>query len=303
MLKILKPSKNRITQGYSNTHPAYDFSGRGELNVTSPLFGTVVQCKNSETRNWIANTKTDPWFVEGKTRKLRTEDYGNYAKLRHQIDGKTFFTLYAHMKNGSVASVGTEIKKGQTLGMIDTTGNSTAAHLHFEVRDENDKNIDVEFVDEESDPKPIMEDKRQQIIDLYKACTGEYPNDDEISLRLQQNKNRVELIEDLLKNDGRSKIRWMAEWGLNGNIDHQEAVDNYKVSYDRLKELLRLKGDATSEEILGAVSATLNRITELQKIATPQTIYKLEGKEFEKAFSIGNLALIIEKLQKKEIGG
>lgn len=304
-MKILAPSKNSQTgDPTSHGYKAYDFSGKGDQNVYTVFFGKVVQAKNSETRSWIVGKSSDPYLQtrgkKGDTWKLLTEDYGNYCKIKHQVDGKVFYTLYAHLDVGSVLPVGSEVRKGQVIAQIDHTGNSNAKHLHFEIRDENNKNFEVEFVDEEEVPKPTMEDKRQVIIDLYKACTGEYPSDDEISLRLQQNKNRVELIEDLLKNDGRSKVHWMSEWGISGHIDYKETVDNYKTSFGELKDLLKLKEDADTEEVRGAVVALLNTNAELKKVSTPQTIYKLDGKEFEKVFALQNFALIIEKLQ---IGG
>lgn len=46
-----------------------------------------------------------------------------------------FYTLYGHMREGSImVAEGTEIKAGQVLGIMGSTGNSTGAHLHFEVR-------------------------------------------------------------------------------------------------------------------------------------------------------------------------
>lgn len=39
------------------------------------------------------------------------------------------------MKEGSITvAEGTQIKAGQVLGIMGSTGNSTGAHLHFEIR-------------------------------------------------------------------------------------------------------------------------------------------------------------------------
>lgn len=68
--------------------------------------------------------------------KAGNAGYGNYVVIQHLSDeGKRFYTLYAHMVNGSIAvAEGSEVKVGQVLGIMGSTGNSTGAHLHFEIR-------------------------------------------------------------------------------------------------------------------------------------------------------------------------
>lgn len=60
--------------------------------------------------------------------------YGNNVIIDHG-DGTT--TLYAHMKYGSIpewVEVGVEVKQGDQIGEIGSTGRSTGNHLHYEVR-------------------------------------------------------------------------------------------------------------------------------------------------------------------------
>lgn len=46
------------------------------------------------------------------------------------------YCLYAHLKTGSVrVHVGERVRRGQVLGRVGNTGNSTAPHLHFHVMD------------------------------------------------------------------------------------------------------------------------------------------------------------------------
>ena len=68
--------------------------------------------------------------------KAGSTGHGNYVVIQHLSDeGKRFYTLYGHMVNGSIAvAEGSEVKVGQVLGIMGSTGNSTGPHLHFEVR-------------------------------------------------------------------------------------------------------------------------------------------------------------------------
>lgn len=130
------PSKNKVTQGFSKKHPAYDFSGTGDQNVYAYMSGTVVISKDGTDTNWTQGNKNDPtpWG-------LTTEDYGNFYKVLHG-DGTS--ELSAHLKNGTVPKLGTRVKQGEALSKIGNTGNSTGPHLHFELR--NNKNVCIEPV-------------------------------------------------------------------------------------------------------------------------------------------------------------
>ncbi len=61
-----------------------------------------------------------------------TTSYGNYVIIAHY---NGLYTLYAHGQAGSICvSEGQEVKKGQQIMRVGSTGNSTGPHLHFEVR-------------------------------------------------------------------------------------------------------------------------------------------------------------------------
>jgi len=56
--------------------------------------------------------------------------YGNLVAIDHQ---NGYLTLYAHL-NGFNVACGQSISQGLPIGFCGSTGNSTGAHLHFEVR-------------------------------------------------------------------------------------------------------------------------------------------------------------------------
>ncbi|MEG1459974.1 MAG: peptidoglycan DD-metalloendopeptidase family protein [Oscillospiraceae bacterium] len=59
-----------------------------------------------------------------------SSSYGNYVVISH---GNGTSTLYAHMSSMAVTS-GQSVTKGDTIGYVGSTGWSTGAHLHFEVK-------------------------------------------------------------------------------------------------------------------------------------------------------------------------
>jgi len=64
----------------------------------------------------------------------------NLVQVRH-ADGLT--ALYGHLRRGSVAvSVGQQVSVGAVLGVVGSSGCSTAPHLHFELRDAANRVVD-----------------------------------------------------------------------------------------------------------------------------------------------------------------
>lgn len=112
-MNFIKPiSGYSVTTGlyYSDGryHGAVDYSGSGIYGkpVKAVADGIVIEAKELET------------------------SYGRYVMIKHY---NGLYTLYAH---GSALNVkyGQEVKQGQTIMYVGSSGNSTGPHLHFEVR-------------------------------------------------------------------------------------------------------------------------------------------------------------------------
>jgi murein DD-endopeptidase MepM/ murein hydrolase activator NlpD len=69
--------------------------------------------------------------------RVSQESFGGYGvavTIDHVIGGQRVSTLYGHMTYGSrVVQSGESVAAGQLIGLIGSTGSSTACHVHFEV--------------------------------------------------------------------------------------------------------------------------------------------------------------------------
>ncbi|WP_157411968.1 M23 family metallopeptidase [Agreia sp. Leaf283] len=85
-------------------------------------------------------------IADGTVRLAQKSDaggYGCYVIVDHNVNGMKFASLYGHMQCSSVAmSKGEDVKVGQQVGNVGSTGTSTGAHLHFEIHDSGDTPID-----------------------------------------------------------------------------------------------------------------------------------------------------------------
>ncbi|MEI2356262.1 peptidoglycan DD-metalloendopeptidase family protein [Mesobacillus zeae] len=66
------------------------------------------------------------------SRSYLSSSYGNVVFIKHKLNGQDYETVYAHMNNRAVAA-GQNVKQGQFLGYMGSTGNSTGVHCHFEI--------------------------------------------------------------------------------------------------------------------------------------------------------------------------
>jgi murein DD-endopeptidase MepM/ murein hydrolase activator NlpD len=105
------PANNRYLSGWDynpNTHPGIDIAAGMGAPIYASETGVVV---------------FSGWSTRG---------YGNLVIIDH---GNGWQTAYAHLSQINYGC-GAAIYQGQLLGLSGSTGNSTGAHLHFEMRNE-----------------------------------------------------------------------------------------------------------------------------------------------------------------------
>lgn len=109
-----------------------------------PIYGTS---KFHEGLDFAAKIGT-PVFATADgviTEASRKGGYGNCIDISH---GFNYLTRYAHL-NEILVKPGDEVKRGQIIGRVGSTGKSTGPHLHYEVRykDEPQNPVNYYFMD------------------------------------------------------------------------------------------------------------------------------------------------------------
>ena len=98
--------------GCSIYHEGVDFASGSGTPVRAIAAGVVVETNNP---GWMA--------------------LGVHVAIRHVIDGQTVTSAYGHMQAESMPlHVGDIVFAGESIGRVGSTGASTGAHLHFEIR-------------------------------------------------------------------------------------------------------------------------------------------------------------------------
>ena len=132
------PDGDEITQEYSEQHKAWDIAAVTGSAVVAAEEGTV--------------TYVQIW--DGSYDTTGMMSYGHMIQIEHP-DGNT--TLYAHLSEINVQQ-GEKVVRGQRIGRVGSTGNSTGPHLHFEVMSETGK---------KENPEPVLEYGVSTLLDDY----------------------------------------------------------------------------------------------------------------------------------------
>lgn len=252
-MKVHRPSKNKLTQGYYENHRGYDFSGIGDTNAYADLDLKVIQSVDKYVSNW----KSSP--------PLTTRDYGNYFKCVHN-DGT--YSLYAHLERNTVPKVGQTFKKGQVVSVIGNTGNSTGRHLHYEFRNANNINQPVTWEDEMSD------DALSECLKLHGQLVDENLR---LKKELQEKKESINKMESELKkeiSDLQINLKSQTVEAEEQRKELKELVAWLAQNYNVTQEIPRIKAEAQRtvlfEDELVKVRKELekrnSRIVELERL-------------------------------------
>lgn len=110
---FINPTQGYISSGFGNRsfdnsfHPGIDIANSEGTPVKAAADGVVF-------------------------RAYQSSSYGNTVMISHQIDGKLYTTVYAHLSAYNV-STGERVTQGHVIGGMGNTGESFGSHLHFEI--------------------------------------------------------------------------------------------------------------------------------------------------------------------------
>ena len=138
--KELDAALNAANQAYGNAsiQCSLDF---GRPLATYKYVSCYFGGNGHRGTDYAAPGGTEIYAVSGGVVTAAAYHYswGYYVQVYHGRDdnGNSYSTLYAHMNSAPIVSVGQSVSKGQTLGYVGSTGNSTGNHLHLEMKVNN----------------------------------------------------------------------------------------------------------------------------------------------------------------------
>ncbi len=138
--KELDAALNAANQAYGNAsiQCSLDF---GRPLATYKYVSCYFGGNGHRGTDYAAPGGTEIYAVSGGVVTAAAYHYswGYYVQVYHGKDdnGNSYSTLYAHMNSAPIVSVGDSVSKGQTLGYVGSTGNSTGNHLHLEMKVNN----------------------------------------------------------------------------------------------------------------------------------------------------------------------
>ena len=180
----------KITSNYGNRQ--YYYKGKLIKGFHNGIDIVPSPCNNNEI---LA-------FADGVVTSVQKTgvQYGTgcYVRLKHN---NGLYTLYYHLKSGSVCvNVGDKVRKGQKLGIIGTTGQSTGIHLHFQI-DKGNSKTSINPYDYLFNGKEFMPEKQEEDLSKYSdeelaemVWQGKFGNGEERKKRLGSRYSTVQKL-------------------------------------------------------------------------------------------------------------
>ena len=215
----------RITSYYGNRQ--YYYKGKLIKDFHNGIDLVPSPCNNNEILAFADGIVTS---VQRTGIQFGT---GCYVRLKHS---NGLYTLYYHLKSGSICvNVGDEVIKGQKLGIIGTTGQSTGIHLHFQI-DKGNSSTSINPYDYLFNGKEFISNTPQNELSKYsneelanKVIRGDYGNGEERKNALGNRYNAVQSIVNKLlsgTNENKPNILEMVRKTIRGDYGNGEERKN-----------------------------------------------------------------------------
>ena len=104
-IQFSNPCEGKISQGFTSKHAAIDICNDYGTEIKATADGICILTKE------------------------QNYSYGNHIIIQHDDNTKT---LYAHLSSINVEKE-ENVKQGEVIGFMGSTGNSTGNHLHYEI--------------------------------------------------------------------------------------------------------------------------------------------------------------------------
>ena len=125
------PFGPRILDGFHNGYDLVASDGKYPTAILCPVDGSINKIKKS-----VPDSHTGL--------SVKTDLEGNYVWVKTAAG---YVVKFHHLKANSIPSnyvVGGKLKIGDFIGLMGSTGQSSAVHLHYEFRDPSNKSFDPE---------------------------------------------------------------------------------------------------------------------------------------------------------------